>query len=262
MMGNNQFVFLINSVCERDRRLGSCQRLSWSHAGDSSLQIVIDNDSIIDTDYGSDWFSGWAMKEYRWICLHPPCFYSECLNIGEPKWCVTGLKKQTTEKNSQLLLNRANPNDKFSFHHPALCDSISYSHWLIVKHMHSGNDTGLHNDYISSETEPCLQKILHDAVTFRFWPVESWWSLTSVTSHMQRLGSLCLLDSHYIRRSSGCELSQGSYSNAKISVFFLFNVVTAAYSRWHVSPKTNSLPFPPCQPSELTASWQAVLWAA
>lgn len=131
-----------------------------------------------------------------------------------------------------------------------------------VKNMHSDVSTDLYKDYIKSETEPRLQKILRGAVTFTFLPVEPWWSRTSVRHHRCRdwAEALPAWLSLYENEQWMLTVPRHLFQCWK-SAFFLFNVVTSAYSRWHVSPKTNSLPFPPCQPSELTASWQAVLWA-
>lgn len=129
--------------------------------------------------------------------------------------------------------------------------------------MHSGVYADLFKDYISRETEPYLQKMLRGAVTFTCSPVESWWSCTSERHRRggERHGSAgSTLTSR--GRAVNARYPEALLPTLKISIFVPFLMSLLLHTQDDMSPpRLNSLPFPPCRPFELTAGWQAILWA-
>lgn len=65
------------------------------------------------------------------------------------------------------------------------------------------------------------------------------------TSQRQQTARLCWLHSHFTSASHERSISWGASSNAENQRFCaLFNVVTSAHSRWHVTSKTKLITFP------------------
>lgn len=111
--------------------------------------------------------------------------------------------------------------------------------------MHSGVYTDLFKDYISHETEPCLQKMLHSAVTFTCSPVESWWSRTSERHRRggeRRASAGSTLNSR--ARAVNARYPEALLPTLKISVFVPSLMSLLLHAQDDVTPKSKLITFP------------------